>query len=85
MNKIAYRGRKFYGKTVIEWIQKPGEVVYMPNYTPHSVFNLDETVAVGDNPFYSSAIEEAAFQLCLSNRALFSLFNDTRVIVAKGI
>ena len=85
MNKIAYRGRKFYGKTLTEWIQKPGEVVYMPNYTPHCVLNLDETVAVGDNPFYSSAIEEAAFELSLRNRSLFSLIDETKVIVAKGI
>ena len=32
----------------------------MPHYTPHAVYNLEETVAVGDNPFFTSAIEEAA-------------------------
>ena len=63
MEVISYRLRKFYGQTLTEWVQNPGEVVYMPHYTPHAVYNLDETVAVGDNPFYTTAIEEAAFEL----------------------
>ena len=57
----------------------------MPHNTPHAVYNLDETVAVGDNPFYSSAIEEAAFELSLGNRTLFSMFNETKVVVCKGM
>ena len=85
MNIISYRSRKFYGKTLIEWVQKPGEVVYMPHYTAHAVYNLDETVAVGDNPFYSSGIEEAAFDLFNRNRTVFSFFSETRVVVAKGM
>ena len=57
----------------------------MPHYIPHAVFNLDETVAVGDNPFYSSAIEEAAFELSRKNNTVFSVFNGTTVLVSKGM
>ena len=44
-------------------MQSPGETIYMPNYQAHAVYNLDETVAVGDNPFFNTAIEESAFDL----------------------
>ena len=57
----------------------------MPHYTPHAVYNLDETVAVGDNPFYGSAVEEAAFDLSLRNRTIFAYINETKVVVAKGM
>ena len=57
----------------------------MPHNTPHAVYNLDETVAVGGNPFYSSAIEEAAFKLSLENRTLFSMINETKVVVLSLI
>ena len=35
----------------------------MPHFINHAVYNLDQTVAVTDNPFYNIAIEESAFQL----------------------
>ena len=30
----------------------------MPNWTDHSVFNLDETIAVGDNFLFENTFEE---------------------------
>merc|ERR1712179_463476 len=56
------RGRKLYGKTIVEAIQSPGEIVYVPNNVPHAVYNLDETVAMNDKPYFHTAIEESAFQ-----------------------
>ena len=57
------RNRQFYGKTLVEGILAPGETVYMPHFTPHIVYNLDETVAVSDNPYFATALEESAFHL----------------------
>lgn len=58
-----FRGRKFYGNVLVEGIQSPTETLYMPHSTHHAVYNLDETIAVGDNLLFSTAIEEAAFEL----------------------
>jgi hypothetical protein len=57
----------------------------MPNCTPHAVYNLDESVAVGDNPFYNTAIEEAAYDSIFKNSSVFSIFDGSKVFVYKGM
>ena len=39
----------------------------MPHYTHHAVYNLDETVAVGDNPLFGTAVEKSAFEFYKDN------------------
>ena len=73
------RGRKFYGKPIIEGVQHPSETIYMPNYINHAVYNLDKTVGIGDNPFYSTAIEESAFQLFRKGSNPYSYIEDLQV------
>ena len=41
--------RKFYGSTVREILQGPGETLYIPGNFAHSVMNMDETVSVTEN------------------------------------
>ena len=87
INHIIYifsRGLKFYGKTIDEAIQFPGEIVYAPNNLPHAVYNLDETVAVGENPYFSSALEESAYQLYYENIIYFAHVNGTEVVIHPG-
>ena len=84
-NFNGFRNYQFYGKTLIEGIQSAGETIYMPHYVNHAVYNLDETVAVGENPFYTTAIEEAAFQLYKSQYNFgFAHANGSRILVRKG-
>jgi hypothetical protein len=54
----TYRDRNFFGQKVISGVQIAGETLFMPHLIFHSVYNLDWTVAVGDNLLYSSALEE---------------------------
>ena len=74
------RGRKFYGKPIIEGVQHPSETIYMPNYINHAVYNLDKTVGIGDNPFYSTAIEESAFQLFRKGSNPYSYIEDLQIL-----
>ena len=63
----------------------PGETIYMPSYIPHSVYNLDETVAVGDNPFFGTSIEESAFLLHNHKAVNFAKIDELHGIqVARG-
>merc|ERR1712110_827274 len=57
------RGIEFYGKTITEAVQVVGETLYAPNFFPHAVLNLDQTVAITDNPYFPTAIDESAFEL----------------------
>ena len=83
---VFFRNRKFYGNTLLEVIQKPGEVIYIPNFQVHAVYNLNETVAVADNPYFTSAIEESAFQLMYKKhtRNFFGKVNGTEVSIDPG-
>lgn len=80
-----FRGRTFYGKPVIEGVQHYSETVYMPHYINHAVYNLDQTVAVGDNPFYSTAIEESAFQLFRHGRNEYSNIQGSHIYLLEGV
>ena len=57
----------------------------MPHYMSHAVYNLDQTVAVGDNPFYNTAIEESAFQLLANDgHNGYSYIEDSHIYLHKG-
>ena len=82
-----FRSRRFYGKPVIEGVQHRSETIYMPHFINHAVYNLDQTLAVTDNPFYNTAIEESAFQLFkggnMSNNE-YSRIEDSRINLHPG-
>ena len=84
-----FRSRRFYGKPVIEGVQHRSETLYMPHFINHAVYNLGETVAVTDNPFYNTAIEESAFQLFKGGNKLlsgneYSRIEDSRINLHPG-
>ena len=79
-----FRERKFYGKSVIEGVQHHSETIYMPHNTNHAVYNLDQTVAVGDNPFFNTAIEESVFNLFRKGQNAYSYIKDVNVYLDKG-
>ena len=50
----------------------------------HAVYNLDQTVAVGDNPFYDTAIEEFAYRLFKTGSNGYSHIKDLRILPNEG-
>ena len=48
----------FYGSQVRSFLLRAGEVVFMPHFLEHIVYNPEFTVAVGENLLFSSAMEE---------------------------
>ena len=69
----------------MEGIQYPGETMYMPHYVHHSVYNLDQTVAVGDNPFFSTAIEESVFELYKNDYIGYGYMNESAAHIHQGL
>ena len=70
-------------------MQHRSETLYMPHFINHAVYNLGETVAVTDNPFYNTAIEESAFQLFKGGNKLlrgneYSRIEDSRINLHPG-
>ena len=56
----------------------------MPNYQAHAVYNLDETVSVGDNLYFTTAIDESAFELVNKKYNVFGKINGTEVMIQQG-
>ena len=65
--------RKFYGNKVKEFVQGPGETIYMPVFSfssvspskrfsqghlAHAVMNIDENLSVTENLFLPDSLED---------------------------
>ena len=58
--------------------------MYMPHYMHHAVYNLDQTVAVGDNPFFTTAIEESVFELYNNKQIGYGFMNESAAYIHQG-
>ena len=47
---------RFYGKTVFQVVQEPGEVLYLPHGYPHTIHNVDDNIALTNNYLFPDAI-----------------------------
>ena len=52
------RERKWYGYSVREFIQGPGETIYMPGNLAHAIMNIDENVSITENYFLSDCLDD---------------------------
>jgi len=50
------RRQRFYGSSLIEFVQEPGDALYLPHGMPHAVYNLDDTVALTENYLFMDAL-----------------------------
>lgn len=54
------RKESWYGQKIIETIQGPGEIIYIPHGQGHSVLNLDENLSITENFLGIAALDELA-------------------------
>ena len=45
-----------YGLRILEFIQKPGEAVYLPHGVVHAVLNIEDNVAITENFLFVDAL-----------------------------
>ena len=50
--------RKWYGYEVKEFIQGPGETIYMPGNLAHAILNIEENISVTENYFLIDSLED---------------------------
>ena len=67
-----------YGQTLIEFVQGPGEVIFLPHGLTHAVLNVHDNVAYTENFFYVSALpgmfEIAQLLIRTRHSKMYSLF-----------
>ena len=49
---------RFYGKPLMEFVQLPGDVLYLPQGMPHTIHNIDDNIAVTENYLFSDALPD---------------------------
>ena len=49
---------RFYGKPLIEFVQLPGDVLYLPQGMPHTVHNVDDNIAITENYLFTDALPD---------------------------
>ena len=47
---------RFYGQTMFQVVQEPGDVLYLPHGFPHTVHNVDDNIALTNNYLFPDAI-----------------------------
>ena len=44
---------RYHGKEVVQVVQEPGQVLYIPQGLPHAIHNLDNNIALTRNQLFS--------------------------------
>ena len=52
------RGRSWYGHPVQEFIQGPGDTLYIPANRAHAILNIEENISVTENYFLEDSLED---------------------------
>lgn len=58
LNVFFFRERVFYGQKIKTFLQESGETLYMPHFVSHAVWNIETSIALGENPLYESSFVE---------------------------
>lgn len=70
------KGRRWYGKTVQEVLQGPGDTIYIPSRSAHAVLNLDWNLAVTENIMTVESLLELPHKLLMGNLLLPDMDQD---------
>ena len=64
-----------YGQTLVEAVQGPGEVIFLPHGLTHSVLNLHDNVALTENFLSISSIGGKIFKHQPTIRHIIKIIN----------
>ena len=57
---------RYHGKEVVQVVQEPGQVLYIPQGLPHAIHNLDNNIALTRNQLFSVGhITPSHYRTCI--------------------
>jgi hypothetical protein len=65
------RNRKFYGQEAKALVQTKGEVIYMPHFVEHIVYNPEFSLAITENMLFQSSMEEMVVSMIQQYKTVF--------------
>ena len=74
------RNLPIYGSRPLEFVQGPGEAIYLPHGLGHSVLNVRDNVAVTENFLFVDALPELMSKVALDEISMFRPNWDERGI-----
>lgn len=75
------RNKQMYGQSLIEFVQGPGEVIFLPHGLTHAVLNVHDNVAYTENFLYVSALPELTKAVALDEISSFRpKWNQSRAL-----
>ena len=75
-SQIVSRNRTFYGKQAKALIQTKGEVIYMPHFVEHIVYNPEFSLAITENMLFTSSMEEMVVSMIERYKKVFYATSD---------
>ena len=64
------RGRTWYGRSVVEFLQRPGDTLYLPPRMAHAILNLEENISLTENYFLADSLEELIHGLMMGESVM---------------
>ena len=74
-SKLVYCCREFYGSRPTEFVQGPGETIYMPGSLAHGVFNIDNNLSVTENFLLVDSIDDLVHGVMIGEEAIGGDYN----------
>ena len=63
-------GRTWYGRSVSQFLQRPGDTLYLPPRMGHAILNLEENISVTENYFLADSLEELLHGLMMGESVM---------------
>ena len=72
-------GRTWYGRSVSQFLQRPGDTLYLPPRMAHAILNLEENISVTENYFLADSLEELIHGLMMGESVMSGEHHEERL------
>ena len=71
--------RRWYGRSLLTFIQRPGDTLYLPPRISHAILNLEENISVTENYFLVDSLEEIIHGLMMGESVMSGHTHERRL------
>ena len=72
-------GRTYYGREVVQFLQRPGDTLYLPPRMGHAILNLEENISVTENYFLADSLEQLIHGLMMGESVMSGEDHEERL------
>ena len=72
-------GRTWYGRSLITFLQRPGDTLYLPPRIAHAILNIEENISVTENYFLVDSLEDIIHGLMMGESVMQGHSHERRL------